>query len=887
MKQKVAITAIAVIISVLLLLPLSPIPVAARGVYISSCSIYPEINDYRSSFTFIINLTNPSSSALTGEFSLIVGPDYTDKNISKEWNLTQMVSSGICGNLIIVPAYGSSTVTKEDVYFLEPELSQGAFSEWIHSSGEPFEWDKTWCIARFKSWPFETTSYKEKRGIPILTTLGTKFYSSNVRYNESACPDKLSFDYEVDVWLSENRSVELQVFNNSPYAPSDWETKRVAYCTRGRHNLEIHDVPLTRHNLDDKNEWTYRFKSGGVISLQYLGINVGAVFSTPTVEPQEGTNNDSFSYSITVRGSTCDMIELQVKNHTTGEWNTKGVKSYLTPGTEQTFVWRNISLNAHELNRRNDARFRLMSVVTGKQSNERELPIWPIAETWRCPLVEPETGLYNSAFNYSLEVKADKEVNVTLVVFYPSGKHAPLKSDTRRYTDVGTWQRLYWNVTQPFEEEAHGKTSYKFIFYYHNEEINDTEYSAKRFDGPYVAAALFRNQTVKPELALCTTNVTYSVEIKSVKASNPILEVRDSDGTIVTNKEHKERTTTEWSLSTFENVTFVRVPPASLGNAYYSFKCGLAESERYEGPELIKEEFGRLLAEPCEGTHPTIFNVSSVLSTSKPQEVSLWARCDDGDWQEVACEPAESEQEIIAFTAQVPSEQYKTVCWKCKALVQESEVFCTSWEPKSLNLQLSNNATVPTEGVYATLSDYSVNNYQLFQINHTTPFIYTITATANKPTTLKLMLISPRGKAILCEDEYVYTTPPHSLVCSWNLLGLPYGSLGRWNYTFLYHDPVDGWREYNQTFQGPELVAVFRKYTISPKPPIRYGDPVTVTLWMNATKEMELSLEAFNVVTMNWTHIGVQQYEPSGEKALSWCIETLNVPFKELRLKWS
>jgi hypothetical protein len=165
-------------------------------------------------------------------------------------------------------------------------------------------------------------------------------------------------------------------------------------------------------------EGEYKFE-GWKTSDKYIGPNITEKFSKLKVDPRSGTNTSTFNYSVNVDASICDKIDLRVFNHTTSEWDSKGTKNY-TRGDKDPLKWLNIALNSHELNRTRDSEFKFVGILCGSESDKIELPIWPINETWKNPNVEPDGGLYNSKFSYSLEVKADKKLKVKLIPYYPT-----------------------------------------------------------------------------------------------------------------------------------------------------------------------------------------------------------------------------------------------------------------------------------------------------------------------------------------------------------------------------------------------------------------------------------------------------------------------------------
>jgi hypothetical protein len=191
MRGKVAVAVIVVLACALFL-----VPYASAKVEIT-CSVYPEEADFQSDFVYSITLTN-SGYVTTGELGLIVG---SDSDITREWDVTDMeLEQGssceiLTGNKIKIPTGGSCTVKKR-VQFIHPKLKQGAFRDWTENPEDP-EWKGAWYGGSFTSWLSGDKVGCEAFGEPILTYHITRFYESSVKYNETGCLDKLSFDYEV------------------------------------------------------------------------------------------------------------------------------------------------------------------------------------------------------------------------------------------------------------------------------------------------------------------------------------------------------------------------------------------------------------------------------------------------------------------------------------------------------------------------------------------------------------------------------------------------------------------------------------------------------------------------------------------------------------------
>jgi hypothetical protein len=244
---------------------------------------------------------------------------------------------------------------------------------------------------------------------------------------------------------------------------------------------------------------------------------------------------DTFNYSVTVNANICDRIELQVKNHTIkNKWDSKGTRDYVTPNINKTLIWQEIRLNTHELDKFNDSMFRFNGTKVGINSSTSTGPFYPVDLSWRNPSVRPNEGLYlyDSKFDYCIEVKSAKVIDVKLRVYYPHKGEAVIADNTKSYTrgDRGNWKLICWNNTQPFVEEDEGDATYKFEFDYTDTRINETERS-----GPSIGIAIFKDASLEPEIGTRETEFTYRVWVKAAKQDYLTLKVYDSKGDCVAN----------------------------------------------------------------------------------------------------------------------------------------------------------------------------------------------------------------------------------------------------------------------------------------------------------------------------------------------------------------
>jgi hypothetical protein len=580
------------------------------------------------------------------------------------------------------------------------------------------------------------------------------------------------------------------------------------------------------------------------------------------VTPKEGTNIDTFNYRVTVNADVCDKIELQVRNHTSDTWDKKGTREYRTPDTNETLTWQEIRLNSHELDRFNDSLYKFVGIA---ESSESKGPFYPIELRWRNHSVTPNRGLYNYHFDYSIEVYSTREIEVKLRVYYPHEGEAALSGPTKNYTDRGNWELLCWKETKPFDKEDEGNAAYKFEFYYKGTKINETAL----YPGPLIGIAEFRDARFEPEIGTMETEFTYRVWVRAVKPDYITLTVYDSKGDKVAERRSKDKTTAEWELFEFENVPF-NVSPAS-GIATYEFLTGTDTKMSFDGPELIEEEFGKLVVDPKEGTNYTVFNFSVEYKTSKPEYVTLWAKCDEGNWMEVERKPMDSEQSTILFRAKTPCDAFETVCWKCTGIVIESEINCTNWD---IGLNWLNRSFSPKEGWWDDAFDFSVS------------------ISANVPGDVVLMAKEEGTNAWKAVGKKPYTGSPNPQTLTWENVKICNEAYeGSTSYNFIFYRGTTGYAA--TPSYGPKL---FMPLNISipsadviPDESVSYigntmlqdyfknrNSPVTFSSSVSAAKDTSIKLVTIDPSGAKTEYEEAKSYYAPGLKTLNWAIESSN-----------
>jgi hypothetical protein len=352
-------------------------------------------------------------------------------------------------------------------------------------------------------------------------TIEERFKDPKVSYKKTI-NELLLFDYEVSVEIDQIKdSIELKVYN---YSLRDWEPKGIRnYTTPGKYQtLRWENIILSCDYFDGKSlSGKYQFV-GKYKTSENIGPRIEEKFYDLRVTPTQGKNNVTFNYSVTVNANISDKIVLQVKNHTTNDWYSKGTRDYTTPNINETLTWHNIQLKTHELNRHKDSIFRFVGMC-GAKSSEKGLPIWPINPVFENPSVKPDRGLYSENFYYRVDVKAEKNGIVNLSIFCPDGI---LLCETK----------LDYNV-QNFNgcDVKTGDAGYRFGFWYKGSEIiNQTG------EEPYIGIAKFGNERVEPEIGTKGTQFNYTINVSAAHEGTVELLIRCPEGTHWDTKGEKE-----------------------------------------------------------------------------------------------------------------------------------------------------------------------------------------------------------------------------------------------------------------------------------------------------------------------------------------------------------
>ena len=544
------------------------------------------------------------------------------------------------------------------------------------------------------------------------------------------------------------------------------------------------------------------------------------------VYPSTGTNDDLFTYRVSINASKESPVELLVYNYSSGNFEFKKAVMYEGPMQKRRIEFEDIELNPPELSLENDSKY----IFKYRGNNETSYdklgynfsgPFWPINVSWENESINPDEGLYTFRFNYSVRVNATKEGEVKLIPYYPNLGEATIDEPTREYTDVGNWTTFYWNVT-PFKKRDEGTATYKFEFLYNEVKINETE----SYKGPEIGIAEFKNNSVEPEIGTRETEFTYRVEVRTVpeESDKLCLEIFDSGGESIRKICSKNETSHKWKLFEFEDVTFEHWPPAKLGPATYEFS--VKETTRsYPDPILIEEKIENLTVTPKKGTNSTSFTFCVDVNSTKKENVTLQVSSNKTKWMDVTSkryENVSNETHICFHNISVDSSNLtpeekenlisgwkkNKVFWRVKGLIRESNTIPTDWD---INLTCYNRSFSPKEGWWYQ------DNFT-FQVN--------LSANMNGDIELRIKL-NESNSSWTTVGKGEYNNSPNPQILTWENVSIcdsdsPYEGNTSYNFTLLWDSREDSCG----SELGPRLFIPidiqFKNASVTPKVGIYY-----------------------------------------------------------------
>ena len=303
-------------------------------------------------------------------------------------------------------------------------------------------------------------------------------------------------------------------------------------------------------------------------------------YSDADVSPKQGTNENLYSYKVTILGSYKDNITLQVRPSQNVPWIDLDSGEYSTPGSYQTLYWNNKSLNFDF----NAAYYRFVGKI---ESQPKVGPVWPIALQFRNNTLSPQNGTPRTEFSYGLELNASKPIDVALNVLDPGTGNFFL-AGISSYKNSSTWEKLTWSgIKVTSNEDVAGQSSYNFSFHYPGsaESFNSTkDMLGQDYQGPYVNSWEIE-ANVTPDNGSIYTPFSYTARIYSNKSAADIgLEIQPPNSTIW-QAQGRQTYSMSYNVLKWPDLSF-RSSPEVLGVGKYRLVMDNSVLGEFSGPKI-------------------------------------------------------------------------------------------------------------------------------------------------------------------------------------------------------------------------------------------------------------------------------------------------------------
>jgi hypothetical protein len=309
-------------------------------------------------------------------------------------------------------------------------------------------------------------------------------------------------------------------------------------------------------------------------------IKVSEEFRDAQVTPRKGTRQDRYDYQVSVFSTIQDNITLEIGPGRSGPWSNMGSRDYTTPGTWATLQWKNVSLGFDFTS----AAYR----ISGRKQVISDGPSWPLEVEFNNSSVIPRRGLSDMPFTYSIDVRAEKAVDVGLNAWDVSNKRYS-SAGRLSYTNASEWQTLTWREVQPsLSADSSGESNYYFSFFYPGSDNPFTttyEKEGKYYPGPVLSIASLGNWSVVPRNGTIFTPYNYSVQVETRLPSFDIELQTSAPGSGIWTSKGTAAYDGRNSTFVWRNVSF---DPNSdvVGNGSYRFMLGEMLLGEFTGPDI-------------------------------------------------------------------------------------------------------------------------------------------------------------------------------------------------------------------------------------------------------------------------------------------------------------
>ena len=291
-----------------------------------------------------------------------------------------------------------------------------------------------------------------------------------------------TYTYSAKVVSSVGGIVVLQIYDPCTRRWQDWAESRRIYP--GENQLSWVIKPFEQECSDMQTDPPmFGFKAildrpyeSGTFEGPYIGVAMPDIRQY-AVNPDSGTSEEAFNYSVVLSFNKPASIELQTYNPILNQYESKGTRDYNKSGQNQTIHWE-LKFPAEFQGKRLSYKFRY-------QDNDLVVANGPTIQLGGNPwvynsTVTPQNGSIDTEFTYNVLIGFNKKATLDLQAFNPA--HDQYESmGLEDYINPGQNRTLIWKVKFP-SEYAGQNVTYKIV-------DMDTRTDLAFFHGPIISGS--------------------------------------------------------------------------------------------------------------------------------------------------------------------------------------------------------------------------------------------------------------------------------------------------------------------------------------------------------------------------------------------------------------
>jgi hypothetical protein len=272
-----------------------------------------------------------------------------------------------------------------------------------------------------------------------------------------------TYTYSARVASSVSGIVILQLYDPCTRKWQDWGESRGIYP--GETNLSWAIKPFKQECANMQTDPPmFGFKAildrsyeSGTVEGPYIGIVMPDIRQY-AVNPDSGTSDETFNYSVVLSFSKPVPVELWTYDPSINEYVSEGTRDYNRSSQNQTLVWK-VKFPAEFQGKR-------LSYKLRYQGNDLVVANGPTIQIGGKPriynsTVTPQNGSIDTEFTYSVLIGFNKKATLDLQTYNPD--HQQYESmGLKDYTSPGKNQTLVWKVKFP-SEYAGQNVTYKIL----------------------------------------------------------------------------------------------------------------------------------------------------------------------------------------------------------------------------------------------------------------------------------------------------------------------------------------------------------------------------------------------------------------------------------------